>query len=73
MPYLIRAQRMLDAFIIEKIKEQEQEDNRPQIRLPIPEDYPPEEEKKDIEQEPNHGIMRIGEDDEEEESKVKKT
>ena len=64
---------MLDAFIIEKIKEQEQEDNRPQIRLPIPEDYPPEEKKKDIEQEPNYGIIRIGEDDEEEESKVKKT
>ena len=63
---------MLDAFIIEKIKEQEQEDNRPQIRLPIPEDYPPEEEKKDIEPEPNHSIVRIGEDDEEE-NQIKKT
>ena len=60
---------MLDAWIIEKIRERDekQEDDRPTIQLPVPQDLPraPKPEKV----EPSRGVIVIdigGREDEEE-------
>lgn len=59
---------MLDAWIVEKIKEKEKEAERPQIRLPVPE-YPCAEDKNEVESE-ERGVLIIninGDDDGKEE------
>jgi len=64
---------MLDAWIIERIKEKEKEAERPQIRCPVPNDYPCQDDEKVVESEVKRGIFKInihGSDDEEEENKT---
>lgn len=58
---------MLDAWVIEKVREQEKQvEERPQIRCPVPEDYPQEVKEKDKPKE-ERGVYHInigGNDDE---------
>lgn len=59
---------MLNAWIIEKIREEEKKkevDERPRIQCPVPEDYPRStEEEKPIEKDRGVFIIKIGEDEE---------
>ena len=51
---------MLDAWIIEKIKEKERElDDRPRIELPDPNDYPCIEEENSVPSEVPRGVIII--------------
>lgn len=58
---------MLDAWIIEKIKEREKvEEERPVLRLPVHENVPCQEDEKVVESEEERGvfIIHIGDSDE---------
>ena len=52
---------MLDAFIIEEIKrrEEERQDRRPRLELPIPEPAPHRQNDRHEEEDPQRGVVII--------------